>query len=99
LTRVSSGTPWLTGDLPRTPVPRTYTRKLRRPGFLISSDVENIIELLGPRQVIGQALALLMASYDVNRDAAFEMLVEGSSDSHLSVREFAATIVQPRAGE
>ncbi len=65
----------------------------------MSSDVDNIIELLGPREVIGQALALLMASYDVNRDTAFEMLVEGSSGSHLKVREFAATIVQPRAGE
>ncbi len=65
----------------------------------MTSDVENIIELLGPREVIGQALALLMASYDVSRDAAFEMLVEGSSDSHLKVREFAATIVEPRAAD
>jgi AmiR/NasT family two-component response regulator len=62
------------------------------------TDDENIIELLGPRRVIGQAIELLMASHDVSRDAAFEMLVEGSSGSHRKVREIAAAIVQQAGG-
>lgn len=54
---------------------------------------ENIIDLLGPREVIGQAIHLLMSSQDLSRDAAFEMLVQGSSSSHRRVREIAAEIV------
>lgn len=69
------------------------------PGFLMTSDAENIIELLGPREVIGQAINLLMATEDVSRDAAFELLVQGSSGSHRKVREIAAEIVQQRRGE
>ena len=57
------------------------------------SDDQNIIELLGPREVIGQAIEVLMATCDVNRDAAFEMLVQDSSGSHRKVRETAAAIV------
>jgi AmiR/NasT family two-component response regulator len=59
----------------------------------LSSDVQNIIELLGPREVIGQAIALLMASNDVSRDAAFAMLVRDSSLSRRTVREVAAAMV------
>ena len=55
---------------------------------------ENLIELLGPREVIGQAIALLMDANDVNRDTAFEMLVQDSSDSHQRVRDSAARIVE-----
>lgn len=59
----------------------------------MSSDVQNIVELLGPREVIGQAIGLLMANNDVSRDAAFAMLVRGSSQTHRSVREVAAAIL------
>jgi AmiR/NasT family two-component response regulator len=62
------------------------------------SEVENIIELLGPREIIGQAIELLMAREDVSRDAAFELLVHGSSGSHRRVREIAAEIVRQRRG-
>ena len=62
-------------------------------------DVENIIELLGPREVIGQAVDLLMASDDVSRDAAFEVLVQRSSGSQRKVREIAAELVQQRKGD
>jgi AmiR/NasT family two-component response regulator len=60
----------------------------------MSLDVDNIIELLGPHEVVGQALEVLMASHDLSRDAAFEMLIEGSCGSHQRMREFAASIVE-----
>ena len=60
----------------------------------MAADVENIIELLGPREVIGQAITLLMARSDVSRDAAFEILVHGSSVSQRKVRDIAASIVE-----
>ncbi len=60
------------------------------------SDAENIIELLGPREVIGQAIDVLMRRDDVSRDAAFELLVQGSSESHHRVREVAAEIIRQR---
>ena len=63
------------------------------------SDVETIIELLGPREVIGQAVDVLMARDDMTRDDAFELLVKGSSDSRRKVRVIAAEIVQQRKGE
>lgn len=63
------------------------------------ADIENIIELLGPREVIGQAVDLLMTRDDVSRDTAFEMLVRSSSHPHRKVREAAAEIIQQRRGE
>jgi AmiR/NasT family two-component response regulator len=79
---------------------RAPPRELRKPGvYLLPSDTENIIELLGPREVIGQAIDLLMTRDDVTRDAAFELLVQGSSGSHRKVREIAAEIIQQRKGE
>ena len=59
----------------------------------MSSDVPNIIELLGPGEVIGQAIALLMATNGVSRDVAFALLVRDSSASHRGVREVAAALV------
>lgn len=63
------------------------------------SDVENMIELLGPREVIGRAVDLLMTRDHLSRDAAFELLVQRSSGSHRKVRESAAEIVQQRKGD
>lgn len=65
----------------------------------MSSEDKNIIELLGPREVIGRAIALLMTRDALTRDAAFDLLVQGSSSSHRKVREFAAEIVEQRKGE
>ena len=62
----------------------------------MTSDVESIIELLGPREVIGQAIEAVMDADGVSRDAAFELLVRNSSGSRRSVREIAAEIVQQR---
>ncbi len=65
----------------------------------MAGDVENIIELLGPREVIGQAIDLLMSTTDVSRDAAFELLVQESSSTHRRVRETAAEIIGQRRGD
>ncbi len=67
-------------------------------GFLMRSEIENMIDLLGPREVIGQAIDLLMITEDMSRDAAFELLVQDSSHSHRRVRETAAEIIQQRKG-
>ena len=58
------------------------------------ADDENIIDLLGPREVIGQAIGLLMAEHEVSRDAAFEILVQGSAGSHQRMRTVAERIVE-----
>lgn len=58
----------------------------------MSSDDQDIIELLGPREVIGQAIAVLMATNDVSRDTAIETLVRDSCASQRTVREVAAAI-------
>ena len=62
------------------------------------SEDQNVIELLGPREVIGRAIDVLMATRDVNRDDAFEMLVQDSSGSHRKVRDTAAAIIQQADG-
>ena len=62
--------------------------------------IDNMIELLGPREVIGQAINLLMSRDDMSRDAAFAQLVQRAADSHRKVRETAADIiVKQRIGE
>jgi len=61
----------------------------------MSVEVENIIELLGPREVIGQAIDVLMTEQHVSRDAAFAQLVRGSTGSHKKLRDVAAEIVRP----
>lgn len=78
--------------LPRTPVPPIFARSTEVPGLLLSTGVQDIIEPLGPREVVEQAIALLMARSGVSRDAAFEMLVRTASDSRRTVREVAAAI-------
>ena len=65
----------------------------------MTSDVENIVSLLGPREVIGQAIDLLMSRDEVDRDAAFELLVQSSSSSRRKVSETAAAIIQQRRCE
>ena len=67
--------------------------------LLMKSQEQDPLEALGPREVIGQAVGLLIARHDVDEAAAFEMLVQRSSESHEKVREIAATIVRQRSGE
>ena len=86
-------------ELPRTPVVPTKTPHREEAGFLMSSDDANLIELFGPREVIGRAIDALMDRDGVDRDAAFEQLVDGSSKSHRRVRDVAAEIVEQSTAE
>ena len=60
------------------------------------SDAENIIELLGPREVIGQAIDVLMLRDALSRDDAFQLLVLAASDSRRKVVDTAADIIEQR---
>jgi AmiR/NasT family two-component response regulator len=62
----------------------------------MASQVQNIIELLGPREVIRQAIAVLMEAEYASRDVAFAMSVRESCSSRRPVREVAAAIVEDR---
>lgn len=53
---------------------------------------ENIIDLMSPGEVIGQAIGVLMAEHEVSRDTAFEMLVQRSASGHVRVRAVAEQI-------
>jgi len=55
---------------------------------------EDLLETLGARGVIGQAVQLVMAQYGIGEGRAFEVLVRGSADSQRTVRAVAATIVR-----
>jgi len=59
---------------------------------------QEVIEVLGAYETIGQAVALLRAEHDVGEEDAFEMLVQGSAHSRERVRKVAATIVRQSTG-
>ncbi len=67
-------------------------------GIQMSSENENILQLLGPREVIGQAIEWLIVTHGVSRDEAIEMLVQDSAGEHRTVREIAAAIVRKSSG-
>ncbi len=56
-------------------------------------------ESLGPREAMGRAVDLLCAERDVGETVAFEMLVQGSSDSQETVREDAAVVLRRSADD
>jgi hypothetical protein len=53
---------------------------------------------MGPREVIGRAVALLQARHRLTESVAFGMLLRSLSDSHEGVRESAVSVVL-RSGE
>jgi AmiR/NasT family two-component response regulator len=59
---------------------------------------ESVVELMGPRELIGQAIDVLIERHELSRDDAFEMLVQRSADSRHKVREVAETICRQRQG-
>ena len=63
------------------------------------SDNDDIVESLGPREVIGRAVDLLCVEHEVSEAEAFEMLVRGFADSHETVRENAAVILRRSADD
>jgi GAF domain-containing protein len=56
--------------------------------------VSDLHEALRTRQVISQAVGLLMATYRLDPDAAFGFLVRTSSHSNARVREIAARMIE-----
>ncbi len=54
---------------------------------------DQILEALGPRGAIAEAVDILMERHGITEDAALDMLVRVSSDEHAKVRETAGRIV------
>lgn len=61
--------------------------------------VNDLHEALQTREVIGQAMGLLMAKYDLDPDAAFGFLVRTSSHSNTKVREIAGRMIEHHVSE
>lgn len=57
-------------------------------------EVHNLTEGLRSRKVIGQAIGLIMAKYDITEDAAFGFLRRASSHANVKVREIAEDMVK-----
>jgi AmiR/NasT family two-component response regulator len=72
----------------------TRNRVIRRMSVEHPHAPQQSAEALGPREVIGRAVGVLMSRHDLDEAAAFELLVQGSVDSRQKVREVAATIVR-----
>ncbi len=56
--------------------------------------VDQLSQALRTREVIGQAVGLLMQKYDLDTDAAFGFLVRTSSHSNTKVRDIAVRMVE-----
>lgn len=61
-------------------------------------EVDTLTEGLRTRKVIGQAIGLVMAKYDITEDAAFAFLRRASSHANIKLRDVAADMVR-RANE
>lgn len=53
----------------------------------------NLNEALHSRQVIGQAIGVVMARYDLDQDRAFEFLIRVSRDGNIKLRQVAQDLV------
>ena len=62
-------------------------------------EVESLHQALRTREVIGQAVGLLMQRYDLDPDGAFSFLVRSSSHSNTKVRDIAARMVEEHEAE
>lgn len=60
---------------------------------------DQILEALGPRGAIAEAIDILMAKHGLEEDAALDMLVRVSCDARAKVRETAGRIVADAAGQ
>lgn len=61
--------------------------------------IDNLNEALRTREVISQAVGLLMARYQLEPDAAFAFLVRTSSHSNTKVRDIAALMLKHHIAE
>jgi GAF domain-containing protein len=62
-------------------------------------EVDHLHQALRTREVIGQAIGLLMAQYQLDTDGAFAFLVRTSSHSNIKVRDIAEQMVEKHVGE
>lgn len=62
-------------------------------------ELHDLYAALATREVIGKAVGLLMAKYQLDEDAAFGFLVRTSSHSNTKVREIAARMVKDHVRE
>jgi GAF domain-containing protein len=56
--------------------------------------IEDLTKALESRRIIGQAVGLLMAEYEIDDDAAFAFLRRASSYANVKLRDVAARIVE-----
>lgn len=61
--------------------------------------VDHLNEALQTREIIGEAVGLLMAKYNLDTDAAFGFLVRTSSHSNVKVRDIAVQMVADHVAE
>ncbi len=59
-------------------------------------EVDNLNKALHNRQVIGQAIGILMERYQISEDRAFAFLVRASSHGNTKLRELAKSLVDER---
>jgi GAF domain-containing protein len=57
-------------------------------------EVDHLREAMRTRDVVGQAVGMLMATYDLTPDGAFGFLVRSSSHSNAKVRDIAARMIE-----
>jgi len=62
-------------------------------------EVDHVHQALRTREVIGQAMGLLMAQYRLDLDAAFAFLVRTSSRANIKVRDIAEQMVENHLAE
>jgi GAF domain-containing protein len=62
-------------------------------------EVDHLHQALRTREVIGQAVGLLMAQYKLDPDGAFAFLVRSSSHANTKVRDIAAQMVESHLAE
>jgi len=62
-------------------------------------EVDSLHQALRTREVIGQAVGLLMQRYELDPDGAFSFLVRSSSHSNVKVRDIAIRMVEEHEAE
>jgi AmiR/NasT family two-component response regulator len=65
----------------------------------MSATSDQILETLGPRGAIAEAVDILMARHGITEDAALDLLVRASGEANAKVRETAGRIVAGAAGQ
>jgi GAF domain-containing protein len=61
--------------------------------------VKHLNDALRSREIIGKAVGLVMAKYDLDEDAAFGFLARTSSHANVKVRDIAARMVEEHAAQ